>query len=452
MEASKPNALLLVLFAACRFCQAQVWTSIGPAPIIGNSGPTGRITAAAVDPSNPNHWLLGTASGGVWDSPDAGTNWTPVTDAQPALAIGSIAFAPGNSNIIYAGTGEADYAPLNYAGQGVLKSVNGGKTWGLLGASTFARTCIGAIRVDPSSPNNVVAIMSRGNVGRTGEQTFSPAPFGVQRSTDGGVTWTQTLAGEASALDVDPTNFNNQYVAISLPLATVRSAHLVASGLYRSTDGGKTWSPVSGPWSGSKLGRIVLAVAPSDRNTVYASFQGGPDINGSLLGLYRTGDAWDPTPNWTQVLSHGNNYCVSQCKSDARLSVTPPHPTTLFVAGTSLWRCDQCGASPVWTNASANLPANARCIAWSGVLLIACTDRGIFSAVAGTGPWTDNNGTLSVVRMPGGALHPSDPNFALACFRTMGPGSGLQFSPGNRSSPVRARSRSPAVQSKHTKI
>src|SRR5579862_1333993 len=179
MAASKLNALLLVLLAACWLCQAQVWTSIGPAPLTGNSGPTGRITSAAVDPSNPNHWLLGTASGGVWDSPDAGTSWTPVTDAQPALAIGSIAFAPGNSNIVYAGTGEADYAPLNYAGQGILKSIDGGMTWGLLGASTFVSTCIGAIRVDPSNPNNVVAIMSRGSVGRTGEQTYAPSPFGV---------------------------------------------------------------------------------------------------------------------------------------------------------------------------------------------------------------------------------------------------------------------------------
>jgi hypothetical protein len=84
-------------------CAAQTWTSIGPAPLVGGTGPTGGIKAIAVDPADANHWLLGAASGGVWASHDAGGSWNPITDSQPNLNIGSVAFAASDPRVIYAG-------------------------------------------------------------------------------------------------------------------------------------------------------------------------------------------------------------------------------------------------------------------------------------------------------------------------------------------------------------
>src|SRR5689334_11759431 len=114
------GALLgLIFFLFGQFGEAQVWTSIGPGPIAGNNGPTGRITSLAADPGDANHWLLGSAGGGVWDSRDAGTSWIPVTDSQPTLSTGAVAFAPSNPKIIYVGTGDPQYAGHAQAGQGI---------------------------------------------------------------------------------------------------------------------------------------------------------------------------------------------------------------------------------------------------------------------------------------------------------------------------------------------
>lgn len=408
--------------------KAQVWTSIGPSPILGNSGPTGRITSVAVDPSNPSHWLLGSAGGGVWNSSDAGTSWTPLTDAQASLSIGAVAFAASSSQIVYAGTGEATYAPHAQAGQGILKSTDGGATWTLIAASTFARTAIGVIRVNPSNPNIVEAIMSRANAGRDSEPFLGPypPPFGVQLSTDGGATWTLTLAGESTSLEIDPTNFNNQFTAISLPTGYGPYNTLAASGVYRSADGGQTWTSITGPWSGQPIGRIVLSLAPSNPNTLYASVQSS---NQHLLGLYRTDNASAAGPTWIQISTSGNwltlgvsypDYCGNNCTTSNIIVADPADPNTLYAGGASLWRCSSCGATPTWMDIGysaqepGSIPSGKRCLIWSGSLLVACTDGGLFSTATGNLPWQDQNGGLSVARLVSGALNPANANFALA--------------------------------------
>src|SRR5262249_48202133 len=109
--------------------QPAMWTSIGPMPI--ENGETGRVPAVAVDPSDSNHWLIGAATGGIWESRDAGKRWVPRTDQQPTLATGSIAFAPGSPKTVYAGTGELGFSRDALAGLGLLKSVDGGTNWTL---------------------------------------------------------------------------------------------------------------------------------------------------------------------------------------------------------------------------------------------------------------------------------------------------------------------------------
>ncbi|SRR5260221_7207171 len=193
-------------------CGAQVWTSIGPAPVYYSStdstATAGRVTSIAVDPGDATHWLIGAATGGVWESRDSGASWTPRTDTQPTLATGSIAFVPSNPKVIYVGTGEANFTPWTMAGLGILQSLDGGSTWRLLGASTFAHASVGALRVHPANPNIVLAGSARGYVGKdSGFLARILQQFGIYKSNDGGVTWVRTLTGEISALETDPTNF-----------------------------------------------------------------------------------------------------------------------------------------------------------------------------------------------------------------------------------------------------
>src|SRR5205814_1822640 len=117
-------------------------------------------------------------------------------------------------------------------------------------------------------------------------------------TSDGGLTWTRKLAGESTALEVDPSDFNRQYAGMALPAYYGAFNTPVPGGLYRSTDAGQSWVIVTGPWSRSNIGRLAIAIAPSNPNTVYVSVQGASDIDGRLLGLYRTDNAWASAPTW----------------------------------------------------------------------------------------------------------------------------------------------------------
>src|SRR3989441_7502126 len=197
---------------ATDFPGPATWTSIGPQPIsVGSSGffpfnggpsNSGRVTALAVDPKNPAVVFLGAAAGGVWKTTDGDLpqiHWTPMTDNQPSLSVGSLAIDPTNSSFIYVGTGEQNFSGDSYYGAGVLKSTDGGATWTQQGANVFvgpgggsftanrldSGAHIGAIAVDPFKNQIVLAGVSRFS---------SPAASGIYRTTDGGSNWAGPLA------------------------------------------------------------------------------------------------------------------------------------------------------------------------------------------------------------------------------------------------------------------
>lgn len=155
---------------------AQKWQSIGPAPMNGGQigakavsrKMSGRVTAIAVDPGDLNHWLIGGAQGGVWETENAGKSWKPKTDAQASLAMGAIAFAPNDTQIVYAGTGEAHFSADSYGGAGLLKSIDGGTNWELLAANYFKHNAFSAIRVHPTNPKVLVAATTTAVAGRGG--------------------------------------------------------------------------------------------------------------------------------------------------------------------------------------------------------------------------------------------------------------------------------------------
>lgn len=425
------------------------WVGIGPAPLRDGSvgaPPSGRPMSSrasdiAVHPSQPSHWLIGTAQGGVWRTLDAGETWAPLTDAVESLTVGAVAFAPGDPNVIYVGTGETVW----YAGVGLLKSVDGGVTWTLVSETTptFDNTSISDIRVDPTDPDTLVVSTTRGIAGR-GLDLYDPPtlypPRGIFRSTDGGVTWTNTLAvDDATDLDVDPANFSRQLAGAGNPFGSG------TNGLYRSTDGGATWSPVAGPWdaAGGAVGRIEIAIAPSNPNVAYLGVQDAlvepPDKletfgqHGGLLGLWKTTNAWDPTPAWTSIPVSATDdgtgrygYCgwdpvvsfgSSLCWYAHELSVDPSNANVLYAGGIPLWRYNGSSwteVSQVVSNPAGGIHRDQHAMAWSGGRLIVANDGGIWSTTNGGATWNDHNATLSTMQFYDGVLHPTDPMIVIA--------------------------------------
>jgi photosystem II stability/assembly factor-like uncharacterized protein len=373
------------------------WQLIGPQPIDTSEGHvSGRVTAIAVDPTNPSVAYLGAAEGGVWKTTDAGQHWTPLTDNQPSLAIGSIAIAPSNPSVIYVGTGEANSSADTYFGVGILKSSDGGSTWASIpGAFVGAR--IGAIAVNPQN-SNVVLIAVSG--------AASISDDGVQLSTDGGLTWTPVLTGSGStAVAFDPTNGTVAFAVLSSSLGGG------PNGLFKSTDGGQTWTadagqggnvlPTSTPW-----GLTSLAISPSSPSTMYLE----PGISDAV---YKTVDGG---ANWTS-LSIASNYCTL-CFYANVLGVDPIDPNVVFAGAGDLYRSTDGGTT--W--ASIRLGANSvhvhpdmHALAFSAdaSTLYVGSDGGPYSTPDLNLPsvnWTDLNDTLAITQFyPGQSVNPVNP-------------------------------------------
>ncbi|MEO8428745.1 MAG: hypothetical protein ABI651_16730 [Verrucomicrobiota bacterium] len=375
----------------------QRWVNIGPAPILdGATDPSlpvsGRVADIAVDPGNRDHWLIGAAQGGIWETRDAGTTWAPRTDDQVSLAMGAIAFAPSDPRIVYAGTGEALFTSTAYGGEGVLKSADGGATWQYLSstAAWFSLARFSDLRVDPANPDVVVAATLSAN----------PEGCGIMKSTDGGLTWSRKLLGNATDLEIAPKNFARQYAAITDLGGDLSIA------LQRSTDAGEKWTPINGPWTSliGGAGRVELAIAPSNPKVLYASI---PTFQGrASLGIWRTDNAWEVTPKWIQI---PNPPEIGNLFYSHELIVDPTNPAVLFFGGTRLWRYEHDG----WTDVTGNAHLDTHTLAWAGKRLISGNDGGVWSSTDDGNTWSSHNSNLSITQFYHGALHPTDPTFAL---------------------------------------
>ena len=405
------------------------WVSIGPAPIQGLpiSPPapmSGRVADIAVDPLDTNHWLIATAQGGIWETRNAGGNWRPLTDDQASLAMGAITYAPGDPSVIYAGTGEAVFSGSAYAGAGLLKSEDGGQSWHLLGTNAFAGTSFSGIRVHPSEANRLVAATAFGSlwVERGLYIPFAP-PSGLHTSDDGGTNWTLRLPGHASDLEVHPRDFARQYAALGSIFGTMTNGLLQSTnGVYRSADAGQTWGRVPGPWDSlsNRLGRIEMAVAPTDANVLYVSVstamvvQGVNYSGGILHGIWRTTNAWAASPTWTQLPNPSAEPGVWYYQ---QLSVHPTNASILYFGELAMWRYN----GSFWTVLAGNYDGNSviqkihpdqHAIAWAGSRLIVGNDGGVWSSTNDGATWTNHNTDLTITQFYHGALHPTNPNIA----------------------------------------
>ncbi len=311
--------------------QGLHWRFVGPFR-------AGWATVAAGVPGRPNTFYFGAAGGGVWKTTDAGRTWHGLLQHQATSAIGALAVAPSNPDILYVGTGQVAARYDIADGNGVYRSNDGGKTWRNVGLE--ATRHIGRILISPRDPDRVL-VAAMGHV-------FGPNPErGVYLTMDGGRHWKRVLyvndATGAVDLAWDPANPSVVYAAMWqmrmhpwLDYFMPQSGP--GSGIYKSSDGGQHWQHLTAGLPTANVGRIGLAVAPGSRGSiVYASVA----LEGSALttaplargqsGLYRSDDAG---AHWRLV----NNDPVLASSYFGRLTVDPRHSGTVYVTGQSIRR------------------------------------------------------------------------------------------------------------------
>ncbi|HEY5073024.1 MAG TPA: hypothetical protein VII63_13455 [Caulobacteraceae bacterium] len=283
----------------------------------------------------PDTFYFGAAGGGVWATHDAGRTWSSVFDGGPAASVGAIAVAPSDPRVIYIGEGQPEARYDVAAGRGVFKSIDAGKTWRSVGLSGTRH--IGRIWIDPANADNVL-VAAVGDFFAPGDQR------GVFRSTDGGLTWSHALniAPDTGAVDLtadpnDPrTVFAAAWQARQYPWQSYFTPIVgPRSGLYRSADGGRRWTRISGGgWPLGDLGRISLAATRKGGSLrLYAVISAG-----EASGLYRSDDG---ARSWRRVnaeLGFAGYYA-------SRVTVFPDDPDEVFLVGQSIRRCEQGGTT-----------------------------------------------------------------------------------------------------------
>ena len=265
-------------------------------------GPMGnRVTAVAGVPGQPNIYYAGAASGGIFKTIDGGIHWDPIFDGQPVASIGSLAVAPSDPNIVWAGTGEASIRSHISVGAGIYKSTDAGKTWALMGLEKTGR--IVRIVIDPKNPDIVLAAAMG--------HSYGPQPErGVFRTADGGKTWERVLFVDentgASEIVMDPSNARVLFAGLwPLEIHTWgRESGGPASGIYKSTDEGLTWKKLTGHGLPTKTtGKVAMSIAPSNPNRIYALIETGDGVpvNGKETDRGKLWRSEDGGENWRLV-------------------------------------------------------------------------------------------------------------------------------------------------------
>lgn len=287
----------------------------------------GRTTSIAGVAGKPNLFYIGVVNGGVWRSEDAGRTWAPIFDAEPTGSVGALAVAPSDSNVIYAGSGEGLQRPDLAVGDGIYKSTDAGATWTHLGLRDGQQ--IPAIAVDPANAQRLFVAVLGHPYGPNDER-------GIYRSLDGGATFERVLfAGkDVGAYDVvlDPHDSNVVYATLwaarQAPWEIGSSFEIAGSAIYKSTDGGTTWTALAGGLP-KRLGRSEIAVAPNDSQVVYA-YADTPEAGAAV---YRSADGG---AHFAKTNSDAN---IAQRGDDlASIAVDPHDANVVYVTNTSTYR------------------------------------------------------------------------------------------------------------------
>ncbi len=256
---------------------------------IGPAFMSGRISDIKIHPFKPSVWYVCAGSGNIWKTENAGTTWTPIFDDQPSYSIGCITLDPHNPDILWVGTGENVSGRHVGYGDGIYRSLNGGKTWKNMGLKKTEH--ISKILIHPND-SSIIYVASEGPLWSSGGER------GVFKSTDAGRTWKPclTISKDTGVVDIalDPGHPATLYAAAYQRRRTVASflAAGPESGIYKTTDGGKSWRKLKVGLPKGHMGKIGLAISPIKSNVVYATIE----ANQEEKGFYRStdfGESWE---------------------------------------------------------------------------------------------------------------------------------------------------------------
>jgi photosystem II stability/assembly factor-like uncharacterized protein len=304
------------------------WRMIGPFR-------GGRVNAVSGVPGEPNTFYFGSVGGGLWKSTNTGRTWRPVFDSQPVASIGAIGVAPSKPGVLYVGTGESDMRDSIGFGHGMYKSTDGGNTWKPIGLEATRQ--IGRVLVDPKNPD-IVFVAALGHA-------YGPSPDrGVYRSRDGGATWQKVLFKNdgVGAVDLafDPADAQVVYAAMWAtrrpPWYIYAPSNGPGGGIFKSADGGTTWRQLTAGLPAEGVGRIGIAVAPTNASRVYAI------VDAKDGGLYRSDDAGEI---WSKI--SGENRIWGRGWYFGRIAVDPKNSDIVYVSNTTLYKSTDAAKS--WT-------------------------------------------------------------------------------------------------------
>jgi len=325
------------------------WRMIGPTR-------AGRARAVSGVPSEPNVAYIGFDNGGVWRSTDYGSTWQPLFDHESTGSIGAIAVSPSNPNIIYVGSGAGIIRPDLATGDGMYKSTDAGKTWTHLGLGETQM--IAQVDVDPTNPDRVF-------VAALGHPYGPNAERGIFRSTDGGKTFQRVLYKDeytsGNDVRIDPSNPQIVYAALwQQQQSYIEGGSFggASGGIFKSTDGGTTWTQLGGGLP--TVLQANLAIAPSNPKVIYAAVAGesgggrggAAGFGSGTVALYRSSDAGE---HWSLVDGPGVQGHPVDNRPLARIGggdlptlvVDPKNENSVYSASTVFWRSDDGGAT--WT-------------------------------------------------------------------------------------------------------
>jgi photosystem II stability/assembly factor-like uncharacterized protein len=316
--------ILLPFFAIPSFAQPSIQEAVAKAVeglelrSIGPALMGGRISDIAVSPADPSTWYVSAGSGNLWKTTNAGISWTPVFDHEASYSIGAVAIDPNNPDIVWVGTGENVSGRHVGWGDGVYRSLDGGKSWQQMGLPRSEH--IGKILIDPRN-SDVVFVAAEGPLWASGGER------GLYKTQDGGKTWKRVLEIDehtgVTDLEFDPSNPDIIYAA-----AYQRRRHTWAllaggpnSGIYKSTDNGDSWRQVSMGLPQGDMGKIGLAVTPADPQLVYATIE----ANEQEKGFYRSTDKGESWEKRNSYISGGTGPHYYQ-----EIEVSPTDPDLIY--------------------------------------------------------------------------------------------------------------------------